>query len=224
MSARRDRVTDAGMFLVAAAAAVQSFAGQAGLARMAGFGDLAWLLPVAVDVFAATMTRVWLYSPATAGTKRYARRNAIGAIVLAIAGNVVFHLEPAGTALLVVTIVLSAAAPALLGLMGQLHARLSADRAAVEVVGGVGPDQPDIPRPEAEMSVISDEPTADVTEPANHSNGASGSKRERMAAYYAAAEAEGRAADVTGAELDRHIGSSGYGRKFLAEVRNGGEA
>jgi hypothetical protein len=69
-----DRITCTGLVVVGAAAAVMSFAALAGLAAIAGLVGhlgplrLAWLLPVAVDAYAATATGVWLragVSPAT---------------------------------------------------------------------------------------------------------------------------------------------------------------
>lgn len=95
----RDRGTYGGMLAVALAAAVLSFSALAGLAELAGVTASvqpdpggwvfrsAWLLPIAVDAYAVTATRVWLRTAGTGRTRGYARRNAIG---LSVAGNAAF--------------------------------------------------------------------------------------------------------------------------------------
>jgi hypothetical protein len=51
----------AGMATAAVSAAVASFAGLRGLPMIAGWPDrLAWLLPVTIDAYAMTSSRVWL--------------------------------------------------------------------------------------------------------------------------------------------------------------------
>jgi hypothetical protein len=143
----RDRGTYAGMLAVAVAAAVLSFSALAGLAELAGVTAalplpaggrfrLAWLLPIAVDAYAVTATRVWLRTAGTARTRRYARLNAIGAIGLSVAGNAAYHaLAAAGVASLgtvragwLVVVAVSAVPPVMLGLVGHLHALVSDDR------------------------------------------------------------------------------------------------
>ena len=102
-AAGRDRGTYGGMLAVAVAAAVLSFSALAGLAELAGVAAglplpaggrfrLAWLLPIAVDAYAVTATRVWLRTAGTGRTRGYARRNAVGAIpALSVAGNAAFY-------------------------------------------------------------------------------------------------------------------------------------
>lgn len=142
----RDRGTYGGMLAVAVAAAVLSFSALAGLAELAGVSGavplpagggfrLAWLLPIAVDAYAVTATRVWLRTAGTVRTRRYARRNAIGAIALSVAGNAAYHaLTAAGVTSLadvragwVVVVAVSAVPPVMLGLVGHLHALVSED-------------------------------------------------------------------------------------------------
>jgi hypothetical protein len=97
---------------------------------------LAWLLPIAVDAYAVTATRVWLRTAGTARTRGYARRNAIGAIGLSVAGNATYHaLGAAGVASLataragwLIVVAVSAVPPVMLGLVGHLHALVSDDR------------------------------------------------------------------------------------------------
>ena len=140
---RRDRWAYVGILAVAIAAAVLSFDALTGLAGLAGVtGDpggfrLAWLLPIAVDAYAVTSTRVWLRSAVTPATVAYARRNAVGAITLSVAGNAAFHgltaagidrprLAASGYGWLLVVAV-SAVPPVMLGLVAHLHALVSGE-------------------------------------------------------------------------------------------------
>ncbi|MFF5004762.1 DUF2637 domain-containing protein [Streptomyces phaeochromogenes] len=141
MNARRDVSTYAGMLAVAVAAAVLSFSALAGLAELAGVSGevlgfkLAWLLPIAIDAYAVTATRVWLRNIGTERVTQYARSNAVGAISLSVAGNGAYHFftstgmtslaNMSGGWLVVVTV--SAVPPAILGLVGHLHALVAAE-------------------------------------------------------------------------------------------------
>ena len=156
--AGRDRGTYGGMLAVAIAAAVLSFSALAGLAELAGVTStlplpaggqfrLAWLLPIAVDAYAVTATRVWLRTAGTARTRGYARRNAAGAIALSVAGNAAYHaLDAAGVTSLVdvragwaVVVAVSAVPPVMLGLVGHLHALVSDDSRPAPVPAVVAP-------------------------------------------------------------------------------------
>lgn len=90
---QRDALFATGMAAVSLAAAISSYSGLASLADLAGWNHrLALLLPLTIDAYAMTATRVWL-SPKTAGAKarRWAKGNAIGAIATSVAGNGVAH-------------------------------------------------------------------------------------------------------------------------------------
>ena len=125
-AAPRDGWVMVGMAVAAASAAIASFAGLRGLAEVAGWPDrLAWLLPITIDAYAMTSTRVWLAgTPAAGRARRFARANAIGAIATSIVGNAAYHLVAAG--LLTISwpiVVLVGAVPAtVLGLTAHLHA------------------------------------------------------------------------------------------------------
>ena len=124
--ADRDWWVTIGMTIAAASAAVASFSGLQGLAFIAGWPTrLAWLLPVTLDAYAMTSARVWLAATTpSAGARRFARANAIGAIAASTAGNATYHA--ARTGLLSVSwpiVVLVGAVPAaVLGLTAHLHA------------------------------------------------------------------------------------------------------
>ena len=125
-AAPRDGWVMVGMAVAAASAAIASFAGLRGLAEVAGWPNrLAWLLPITIDAYAMTSTRVWLAgTPAAGRARRFARANAIGAIATSIVGNAAYHLVAAG--LLTISwpiVVLVGAVPAtVLGLTAHLHA------------------------------------------------------------------------------------------------------
>ncbi|WP_239310624.1 DUF2637 domain-containing protein [Frankia sp. Cj3] len=130
-TARRDLSTYVGMLAVAVAAAVLSFSTLSGLAELAGVSGevlgfkLAWLLPIAIDAYAVTATRVWLRNTATGHVRQYARSNAVGAIGLSVTGNGAYHFfASAGVTSLtsvssgwLVVVTVSAVPPVILGLV-----------------------------------------------------------------------------------------------------------
>jgi hypothetical protein len=120
------------LLVVAAAAAVLSFAALRDLALVCGFTPrLAWLLPVVIDAGAAAGSLVWLGGWAAGSARRFARALALGLLALSVAANalghglVAFDLAPAWW----VVVIVSAVAPAVLGavvhlavLVGRPHA------------------------------------------------------------------------------------------------------
>jgi hypothetical protein len=120
--------------VVAAAAAVLSFAALRDLARQCGFDPrLAWLLPVVVDAGAAAGSLVWLGSEATDSARRFARSLALGLLVLSVVANALGHvleayrLEPAWW----VVVAVSGVAPAVLGAVVHLAVLVGRERAPV---------------------------------------------------------------------------------------------
>ena len=96
-SKRRDLLSVLGMVAVAGAAAFTSYSGLSGLAELAGWpSKLALMLPITIDAYAMTATRVWL-SPArlTKKARAWARGNAIGAISMSVLGNTIYHAASA---------------------------------------------------------------------------------------------------------------------------------
>ena len=94
------------LLLIAAPAAVAVWSGWVGLGGMCGFGLVAPLpgiwgslrintaitLPVGVESYGAYALYAWLASGASAKTLTFARRSAIGALVLGMTGQVAYHL------------------------------------------------------------------------------------------------------------------------------------
>ncbi|MDG4824908.1 DUF2637 domain-containing protein [Asanoa sp. WMMD1127] len=131
-----------GMAVAAASAATASFTGLRGLALLAGWPErLAWLLPITIDAYAMTAARVWLSGPhGERGARRFARANAIGAIMASIVGNAVYHLVAAGLVLISwpVVVLVGAVPAAVLGLTAHLHALRTIARGA-PTHGGTDP-------------------------------------------------------------------------------------
>lgn len=121
---QRDGWVAVGMTVSAAAAAVSSFSGLRSLALATGWGDwLSPLLPLTIDAYAATATRVWLAnSTRSVRARRFARWNAVGAVVLSVIGNAVWHLIAAGLLQMswVIVVVVGAVPAAVLGLLSHL--------------------------------------------------------------------------------------------------------
>ena len=131
-SSQRDALFALGMAAVSLAAAISSYSGLASLADLAGWNHrLALLLPLTIDAYAVTATRVWL-SPKTAGrrARRWAKGNAIGAIATSVAGNAVSHAAAAHvfTPTWPVVVMVSAIPSVVLGLITHLwHLRNTPD-------------------------------------------------------------------------------------------------
>ena len=101
------------LFLIAAPAAVAVWSGWVGLGSMCGFGvihplpgiwdavrlNTAITLPVGVEAYGAYALGAWL-APADipAVARKFARRSAIGALLLGMAGQVIYHLLAAAHA------------------------------------------------------------------------------------------------------------------------------
>ncbi|OJF10770.1 DUF2637 domain-containing protein [Couchioplanes caeruleus] len=138
------------MTVAAVSAAVASFAGLRGLAHVAGWPDrLAWLLPVTIDAYAMTSTRVWLTGTVgSSRARRFARANAIGAIVTSIVGNAGYHLVAVGLVAISwpIVVLVGAVPAAVLGLTAHLHALrtiVSVPEDRTEIRTGVRPRRTD---------------------------------------------------------------------------------
>jgi hypothetical protein len=100
------------LFLIAAPAAVAVWSGWVGLGQMSGFGPVDLLpgiahltintaitLPVGVEAYGAYALGAWLAPAGVPPTARaFARRSAIGALALGMAGQVIYHLLAAAGA------------------------------------------------------------------------------------------------------------------------------
>lgn len=84
---------------------------------------MAALLPLTIDAYAMSATRVWLAdSTASVKARRFARRNAIGAITASLVGNATYHAVAAGLVRTswVVVVAVGAVPPVVLGLVSHL--------------------------------------------------------------------------------------------------------
>lgn len=139
---QRDGLFATGMAAVSLAAAISSYSGLASLADLAGWNHrLALLLPLTIDAYAMTATRVWL-SPRTAGhrARRWAKGNAIGAIATSVAGNGVAHAANAHVFHVAwpIVVAVSAIPSIVLGLITHLwHLRNTPDPTPVPATSSV---------------------------------------------------------------------------------------
>jgi Protein of unknown function (DUF2637) len=120
----RDGWVLTGIWFTAMSAAISSFSSLRTLAIFAGWAPWsAVLLPLTVDAYAATSTRVWLAGGTRSRrARRFARWNAAGAILLSLAGNATAHLIEAQLLAVswVVVLVVGAVPPVILGLVAEL--------------------------------------------------------------------------------------------------------
>jgi hypothetical protein len=101
------------LFLIAAPAAVAVWSGWVGLGELCGFGiihplpgiwpalqlNTAITLPVGVEAYGAYALGAWLAPGGVPGrVRRFARRSAIGALLLGMSGQVIYHLLAAAHA------------------------------------------------------------------------------------------------------------------------------
>jgi hypothetical protein len=100
------------LFLIAAPAAVAIWSGWVGLGGLCGFGvvhplpgiaaglqiNTAITLPIGVEAYGAYALGAWLAPAGSATVRAFARRSALGALALGMAGQVIFHLLSAAHA------------------------------------------------------------------------------------------------------------------------------
>jgi hypothetical protein len=100
------------LFLIAAPAAVAVWSGWVGLGTLCGFGivhplpgiasalqlNTAITLPIGVEAYGAYALGAWLTPGAPLSARRFARRSALGALGLGMAGQVIYHLLAAAHA------------------------------------------------------------------------------------------------------------------------------
>lgn len=145
----RDWPMITGIAVVACAAVIASFHAQAGLGALAGWHasadilgvrvSLAWLLPLCVDAYGATATRIAVDSARySEHTRKHALVHAIAAVVVGVLGNAVYHLLAArvvelGSATWVLVVGVSIVPPVALGALAHLIALCARDDAAARV-------------------------------------------------------------------------------------------
>jgi hypothetical protein len=100
------------LVLIASPAAVSIWSGWVGLGSLAGFGPVhplpgiapgfvlntAITLPIGVEAYGAYALGAWLAPGVRAAARRFARRSAVGALALGMAGQVIYHLLAAARA------------------------------------------------------------------------------------------------------------------------------
>ncbi|MEU8104506.1 hypothetical protein AB0C18_12380 [Nonomuraea muscovyensis] len=189
---RRDWWTVGGVGVVAAAAVIASFTAQAGLGRLAGWDaalalpggvevSLSWLLPLCVDAYGAVATRITVNAKYSAETRRHALIHAVGAVVVSIIGNAIYHALEAGvlhlgTSRWVLVVAVSMVPPVALGALAHLMALCARDDtgtapapAPADANTATAPDPteptPATPTPAPAVPEPSPSPAAPVREP-----------------------------------------------------------
>jgi len=212
------RLVFTGLIAVGMSAAVLSFTALAGLAGLAGVNGhagpvrLAWLFPVCVDAYAVTGTLVWLRVGLSAGTRDWARANALAAIALSMAGNAAYHVDPSQARSWVVGAV-TAVPPLMLGAAVHTAVLVMRDRSrSAARAESRSQSRPKESRPGPAVSV---RPVSGGTPTRLELVSAKpGSAEAVMRAHWDRERAAGRT--PTGAELDKVGGTKdGYGRKLI---------
>ncbi|WP_262063958.1 DUF2637 domain-containing protein [Streptomyces sp. STR69] len=183
---RRDWLLYAGMGAVGLAAAASSYAALQDLAVRTGWWPwLSWLLPLTTDAYAMTAVRVWLgQSTRNATARAWAKANAIGAIVLSVAGNAVDHAI-ASQVIAVdwpLIVAVSAIPPVVLGLlvhMAHLRTQPPADRTPSTPAAPAG-KHPMPPAPAAPPPPVPTAPAAEPKQRQPRRPVAAGSKRQAL--------------------------------------------
>lgn len=230
---KRDLWAYTGMIAVAGAAAWISFDSLRGLGRLAGIHP-AWLLPLAIDAYALTATRLWMRGDATDQVRRWAMCNAFAAIAVSIVGNGAYHgftsagihtLGPAGRGW-IIAVAVAAVAPAALYAVAHLWSLVSKDQRTSNGAGPATDPAPAHAEPQARtLTPAGSQPSAPPARARTRVEraGAGSPKRSttsragEMRDYAHAELAAGR--EVTGGELDRKFGTRDYGRVVLRQVR-----
>lgn len=183
---RRDWVVDLGIAVGGLAAIVASFTTLRHLGAYTGWGRLDWLLPTTLDTFVITTTRVWQSRRTkSAKVRQFAAGNAIGAIVLSLAGNAVYHAIHAGAwepgqHMWLLVVLVSSIPPIAIGLISHLAVLRGRDSEfAAEEARQAGRPAPTAPQPAyptptqtapvpavAPDSTASPDPTPPLAEPA----------------------------------------------------------
>jgi hypothetical protein len=153
------------LILIASPAAVAIWSGWVGLGGMCGFGlvqpfpgivswhlDTAITLPVGVEAYGAYALGVWIRPGAIPDAARsFARRSAIGALAVGMAGQVIFHLLAAAHQVRApwpVVVLVSCLPVIVLGFGAGLTHLLRADETEQETILDPEPETvPELPKP-----------------------------------------------------------------------------
>jgi hypothetical protein len=234
------------LFLIAAPAAVAVWSGWVGLGSMCGFGvvaplpgilpgfhiDTAITLPVGVEAYGTYALGAWLTPGMPVRARVFARRSAIGALVLGMSGQVIYHLLAAAHAARApwpVVVLVSCLPVVTLGFGAALTHLLRADPDGASAVipealeaAGVAP---------VALSVAPDDTLPDAADDATVSGqpdiSAATARQKRRTQADIEAEALAvlsRQPGISGAELGRSVGVSGRtGQRLLTRLTNARE-
>jgi HTH domain len=205
------------LILIAAPAAVAVWSGWVGLGTMCGFGlvhplpgiadtfqlNTAITLPVGVEAYGAYALGAWLAPGAPDTVRRFARRSALGALGVGMAGQVIYHLLAAAHALRAPwpVVVLVSCLPVLT--LGMAAALTHLRRTTPATVSGHGTDT----TPDTPADAVTDTPLAiaAVTTPARQRTPRRTSRPDTATAV---ARLRRRHPDMSTADIARRVGVS----------------
>jgi hypothetical protein len=133
----RDLYVSLGLGIAAISAAFSSFDGLRSLALASHWSKyMAPLFALCIDAYALAAIRVWLTRSTSPRASRFARRNAVGAVVLSLIGNASYHLIAAEIIAVNWILVLGVGAvpPVILGLVTHLSVLRKQDDVPVRTI------------------------------------------------------------------------------------------
>lgn len=169
------------LLLVAPASCVAVWTGWVGLGEMAGFGPVqplpgisgwtinsAITLPIGVEAYAAFALNAWLSrAPLSGSTRKFAKRSAIGSLILGASGQAIYHLLVAAgrdTAPWPVTVLVSCLPVLVLGMAAALAHMLRAD--ADNLTDSRDSEDSAAAEPAPQQATPHGQPTVEVADPA----------------------------------------------------------
>jgi hypothetical protein len=227
------------LILIALPAAVAVWSGWVGLGGMCGFGlvqpfpgivswhlDTAITLPVGVEAYGTYALAAWLTPGTPERARSFARRSAIGALALGMAGQVIYHLLAASHATRapsLVVVIVSCMPVVTLGFGAALTHLLRSESAPAAPISA--PELPHAVRQfETEIRsstsdlVPSSDATVDATDPATVKAALNGhaAKAEKM---FAADVTAGKVPGIRRIQTQMHVGQP-KARLVQAHLRN----
>lgn len=221
--ARQDIFTALSMMGVGLAAAAASLENLRLLAVKCGWSEgAAWLLPVCLDLYGVTATRLWLRADTATEVRRWAAGSGWLAVALSVAGNALQHaidlgyLKHGGHTVLWVVIAVAAVPPVMLALLVHVEAMHRRAGQKPPLSPAVGSEDA-VPRAEPAKPARRDQVTV------RRQRSSAGAKRAAVADALGRLGDDGRSAYALGQELAQAIGMHPQtATRYVRELRGEG--